>query len=64
LDDLLDDLLESETFINGVAVGVSLHQKAVVSAHERKEPLKIGDTLYYIQNGRERLKDVLEKICR
>ncbi len=61
---VLDNLLESEAFVNGVAVGINLHQKAVVTANEQKIPLKIGDTLYYIQNGRERLKEVLEKICR
>ncbi len=61
---ILDDLLESEAFCCGVAVGVNLHQKAVVTAHKRKEPLKIGDTLYYLQDGRERLQETIEKICR
>ena len=61
----MDALLENEIFCIGVSVGVNLYQQKIVSAHERKEPLKIGDgTLYYIQDGRERLAEVLEKICK
>lgn len=57
--------LIERAFCNGVAVGICLYQRAVVTAHKRKEPLKIGDdTLYYIQDGRERLAEVLEKICK
>lgn len=40
------------------------NQRMVVSARERKKPLKIGEDFYYISNGRERLQEVLEKICR
>ncbi len=60
----MDDLLKSEAFRKGVAVGIGIHQKEVVSAHERKKPLKIGDTLYYLQDGRERLQEAIEEICR
>lgn len=60
----MSDLLENEAFISGVAVGIGLYQQKVVLAHERKEHLKIGDTLYYVQDGRERLQEVLEKICK
>lgn len=56
--------MENEAFVNGVIVGVALHQKRVVTAHDRKEPLIIGDNLYYLQSGRERLQEVLEKICK
>ena len=51
-------------FCNGIAVGIALYQRMVVSAHERKRPLRIGEEFYYIQSGRERLQEVLEKICR
>jgi len=61
---VLDNLLESEAFKKGIAVGIGIHQKAVVTAHKRKVPLKIGDTLYYLQDGRERLKEMIEKICQ
>ncbi len=56
--------LIEKAFCNGIAVGICLYQRAVVAAHEQKKPLKISDTLYYVQDGRERLQEVLEKICR
>lgn len=55
--------MENEAFCNGVAVGINLHQQKVITASERKEPLKIGEELYYVQNGRERLQETIEKIC-
>lgn len=60
----MKELLENEEFVNGVAVGVELYQNKVVAAHKRREPLIIGDTLYFLQDGRERLQEALEKICR
>ena len=56
--------LMERAFCNGVAVGICLYQRMIISAHEKKKPLKIGDTLYYVQDGREKLTEVLEKICR
>lgn len=60
----MKELMESEAFCNGVAVGINLHQQKVVMASERKEPLKIGNELFYVQNGRERLQEMVEKICK
>lgn len=60
---VLRKLIE-RAFCHGVAVGIALYQRMIVTAHERKKPLKIGEDLYYIENGRERLQEVLEKICR
>ena len=57
-------MIESEAFCNGVSVGINLHQQKVVMASESKEPLKIGDNLYYVQSGRERLQEMIEKICK
>jgi len=59
----LNELIESEAFCTGVTVGINLHQKKVIMASEKKEPLIIGEELYYVQNGRERLEELLEKIC-
>lgn len=56
--------LIERAFCNGVAVGISLYQRMVIAAHEKKRPIKIGEEFYYISNGRERLQEVLEKICR
>lgn len=60
----MENLLNDEAFRNGVIVGVSLYQQKVLLAHEQKKPLKIGKDLYYIQDGRERLNDLIDKICR
>jgi len=60
----LSDLLGNEAFCMGVSVGIGLYQQKVVTAHEQKKPLKIGDNLYYVQDGRERLAEVLDKVCR
>ncbi len=60
----MSDLLGNEAFCMGVSVGIGLYQQKVVTAHEQKKHLKIGDTLFYLQDGRERLQEVLEKICK
>lgn len=60
----MDGLMESQAFAYGVAVGIGIHQQKVVEAHRQKEPLVISDTLYYVQSGRERLEEVLDRICR
>ena len=60
----MKEFMESEAFCCGVSVGINLHQQKVVMASESKEPLKIGDELYYAQNGRERLQEMIEKICK
>lgn len=60
----MKELLESEAFGIGMNVGINLYQQKVISAHKRKEPLKIGDSLYYLQDGRERLSEFLEKVCK
>ncbi len=59
-----EELMENDAFVNGVAVGVNLYQERVITAHRRNEPLIIGDNLYYLQSGRERLAEVLNKICK
>lgn len=56
--------MENEGFFVGVAVGIGLHQQKVIAAHKRKEALRIGDTVYYLQDGRERLQEMMEKVCK
>lgn len=60
----MEELLKNEAFVNGVNIGINLYQQKIITAHERKEPLIINDNTYYIQDGRERLQDVIDKICR
>lgn len=56
--------MENDAFASGVAVGIGLYQQKVVSAHEHKEPLIIGDSLFYLENGKERLGRILNEMCR
>lgn len=60
----MDELMENDAFCTGVEVGINLCQKAVILAHERKEPLKLGENLYYLETGRERLERMLHEICK
>lgn len=60
----MEELMENEAFCMGVSVGINIFQQRVIEAHKRKESLRIADNLYYIQSGRERLEEFLEKICK
>jgi len=60
----LNELMESEEFYYGVSVGINLHMQRVIAAHTRKEPLKVGENLYYLETGRERLERMLNEICK
>lgn len=60
----MKELEENEAFVTGISVGISLYQSKVVTAHDRREPIKIGETLYYLQSGRERLQEMIDKICK
>lgn len=59
----MKELLESEAFCHGVTVGINIFQQKVIMAHDRAEPLLINGNTYYVQDGRERLKDFIERIC-
>lgn len=60
----MNELMESEAFCCGVSVGINIHQQKVVMASENKKPLQIGEELYYVQTGRERLNEIIEEICK
>lgn len=60
----MEELMENEIFCTGMAVGIQIHQDKVVEAHKRREPIVIGDTLYYLQDGRERLEEMIDRMCR
>lgn len=55
-------LMENEAFCTGISVGITLYQNKVIAAHERKEPIRIGDDLFYLQSGKERLTEMMNKI--
>lgn len=60
----MNEFMESEAFGAGVAVGVKIQQQKIVMAQKHHEPIKIDGELYYVQSGRERLKEVIDKACR
>ena len=60
---ILKELMESEAFCCGVSVGINIYQQKVVEASDSRKPLRIGDELYYVQTGRDRLKEMIKKIC-
>ena len=60
----MEEIKENEAFCAGLSVGMALYQQKIITAHKQKAALIIGDTLYYIQDGRERLQEVLEKIFK
>lgn len=59
----MENLLENDAFCIGMSVGLAIYQQKIIVANERKESIRIGDNLYYVQDGRERLKEVIDKIC-
>lgn len=56
-------LLENEAFCTGFAVGINAYQQKVVMAEKQGKPILIDGELFYIQNGRDRLLEVIEKLC-
>lgn len=62
--EILEKISENESFYSGIAVGLALYQQKIVMAHERREPLYINGDCYYVQSGQEKLKEVIELICR
>ena len=54
--------MENEAFFTGIVTGINLYQNKLITAHERNEPIKIGDDLYYIQSGKERLTEMMNEI--
>lgn len=55
---------EVDAFAVGLCAGISLYQQKVVMAQKHKEPIRIAGNLYYIQSAKERLQDMVDKICR
>ncbi len=60
----MEKLMENDAFFNGVVLGLLLYQQKVVAAHRAREPLIIGEDLYYLETGRERLERAIDEICR
>lgn len=60
---VMNELFESDAFLYGVKFGIDLYQQRILETHRRRQPLMINGDLYYLQSGRERLEDMIDKIC-
>ena len=52
----------NEAFFTGIVTGINLYQNKLITAHERKEPIKLGDEIFYLQSGKERLTEMMNEI--
>ena len=62
--EIMDKSHEVNDFCNGIVVGINLYQQKVVTAQKNNEAIKIDGELYYIQSAKERLQDMVDKICK
>lgn len=60
----MNNLMENEAFFTGIVTGINLYQNKLITAHERKESIKIGDDLFYLQTSRERLAEMMNRILQ
>lgn len=60
----MNELFESNAFFYGVIFGIDLYQQRILETHRRRQPLMINGDLYYLQSGRERLEEMIDKICK
>ncbi len=60
----MDELLQNEMFCNGIIFGIKLFQNKIIAAHGRGEPVLIGDEMFFLQSGRERLEELMNEICK
>lgn len=60
----LKNLLDSEVFCTGIAIGINLYQCKIITAYNRKESFELNGEMYYLQNGKELLEQMLNEICK
>lgn len=60
----MKELIENEAFCLGVAVGINIFQQNIINSFQNKEPIVIGEEIYYVQDGRERLKEMIDELCK
>lgn len=60
----VEGLEENEAFYYGLLCGIKIFQQKIVTAHKRREHLMIDGNAYYVQSGRERLQEAIDKICK
>ncbi len=63
-DCILNELMDNEAFYYGLICGIKIFQQKIITAHKRREHLMIDGNVYYVQSGRERLQEMIDKICK
>ncbi len=63
-DCILNELMDNEAFYYGLICGIKIFQQKIITAHKRREHLMIDGNVYYVQSGRERLEEMIDKICK
>ena len=62
--EILNSEQKADIFCLGVITGINLYQQKVIAAQQHNKALRINGELYYVQSARERLQDMVDKICR
>ncbi len=62
--EILNSEQKADIFCLGVITGINLYQQKVIAAQQHNKALRINGELYYVQSARERLQDMMDKICR
>ena len=60
----MNELMDNEAFYYGLICGINIFQQKIITAHKRREYLMIDGNVYYVQSGRERLEEMIDKICK
>lgn len=59
----LENLLQSELFIKGLYLGITICHQMILKAHEQNEPLIINEEQFYILSGNQLLRQMLDTVC-
>ncbi len=62
--EMMNKQYEVNAFCTGMIAGISLYQQKVITAQKNNEAIKIDGELYYIQSAKERLQDMIDKVCK
>lgn len=62
--EIMNSEQEVNNFCLGVIVGITLYQQKIIAAQQHNKALRINGELYYVQDARERLQDMMDKFCR
>lgn len=62
--EIMNETTESQAFCTGMAVGINIFQQKVVMAQKNNEAIRIDGELYYVQSAKERLQDMVDKVCK